>query len=137
MLRSFLVTVSAICSMATSCWLASRVVLTPAPSPVVRLQDRAVAITDSIATKHELQRKQPWYYCTVRGVQGEPTAAWERGPLWVTACVERTQPPRVEIEIRYNGIRWNAKSKAFRHELPNALRAGLGTDSVTVAVDPK
>lgn len=135
--RLLLVSASAMCSMATSCFLSSRVVLTPTPSPVASIQARAIAVTDSVATSHGLKRKQPWHYCTVRGEPGIPEAAWETGALWVTACVERAQAARVEIEIRYNGYWWNAKSKLIRQELPAALRARFGGDSVTVTVDPK
>jgi hypothetical protein len=93
----------AICSMATSCFLLSSIVLTPAPRPGPSLHARAIAVTDSVARQHGLKAKRPWHYCSVGGVQGMPEAAWERGALTLTACVEPGLLARMEIQVRYDG----------------------------------
>ncbi len=131
------VSVLALCTMATTCFRTSGIVLTPSPSPAASMHARAIAITDSVARQHGLKPKRPWHYCAVRGAEGIPEAAWERGSLSLTACAERAQPSRMEIQIRCDGYWWNAKGKVIHHELPDALRATFGAESVTVTVDPK
>jgi hypothetical protein len=128
--------------MATSCFLTSAVVVTPAPRALARIDARVIAVSDSVATRHGLKRVKPWPYCTVQRAPGTPEAAWKRGSLTVTACVELTDATfgralasRVEIQIRRDGYWWNARSKIIRRELPPALRARFSGDSVTVTVD--
>lgn len=124
-------------SVATSCFLESRVVLTPSPSGRSSIQSRAIAVTDSVAKQHGLKPKRPWFYCSVRGTEGTPEAAWGSGSLSLTACGERAEPARMEIQIRNDGFRWNAKGDSIREQLPAALRAAFGLELATVTVDPK
>jgi len=119
--------------MGTSCFLSSHIVLTPSPTQALGLQARAIALTDTIARNHGLRPKEPWPYCTVRGSQGIAAAAWEKGSLWLTACIERTPAGRIEIEVRRNGYWWKAADKRLRHELADTLRAIFGTEVVSVA----
>ena len=122
----------ALCTTGTSCFVASRIVLTPAPSPVAGVQSRIIAVTDSVVTRHGLKATTPWPHCTVRGVEGIPQAEWRTGSLSVAACVERTQPWRVEISVRRDAWGWNAKGNTIRQELPDALGAVLGAAVITV-----
>ena len=131
----------AMSSVATSCFLRSAVVLTPSPTPSRSMQARVIAVTDSIARLHGLKPKHPSDYCTVRGTKGIPDAAWQSGSfwgdLWLSTCVERAQPARMEIEIRRNGYWWKGKDKIIRQELSDALGAALTAESVAVVIDPK
>ena len=133
----------ALSCMATSCFLLSGIVLTPSPSRPTVLRTRVVAVTDSVVRLHGLKPVNPWPYCSVRGMQGVPAAAWEHGALSVTACAEQAQRweevprARIEIAIRHNGYRWNATGKLIRQELPAALEAAFAAESIIVVIDPK
>jgi hypothetical protein len=119
-------------SMGTSCFLSSHLVLTPSPTQALDLPSHAIALTDTIARNHGLKPKEPWSYSTVRGAEGTAAAAWGKGSLWLTVCVERVQAGRIEIEVRRNGYWWKAADKGLRQELADTLRAVFGTEVVTV-----
>jgi hypothetical protein len=130
-----LVSALAVGTTATSCFVATRIVLTPAPSPVSNIQSRTIETVDSVARLHGLKATTPWPYCTVGGVRGIPEAAWRSGSLSITACVERSASSRIEIEVRRDGWGWNAKGNSINEELPEALAAVLGAVVVTVYRD--
>ena len=133
---AFLSTVLAVCSLATSCFMMSRIVLTPSPNtpPSPTMPSLAVSIVDSLARRHGLKREQETFPCSVGSSQGKLEGYWT-GWLLLTVCVERAHPDRVEVYMNQRGLSWSAEAQRFRRELSDALGTRFGAAVVTV--DPK
>src|SRR5688500_14909285 len=126
----------AVSTVATSCFVGSRVALAPSPDPApVLVQARALATIDTIARSHGLsaQPTSSTHDCFIGLTRsGTYQSHWRDGSLQMSVCAERSHPYRLEISVLQSGLKWNDKGRKLRDELPNVLRARFGTEVVTV-----
>jgi len=119
----------------TACdpFVVSQIELTPSASTSpASIHSRAVAIVDSLARQHGLKTQQWPYSCTIGRSEGTRAGSWENGPLWLTVCVERSHPDRLQVFMKEPGFTWNAKGDSLRLELRRTLQQQFGPDMVAV-----
>ena len=136
--RSFLASVLVI----TACdpFARLQVVLTPseATSAADRVQAHALALVDTLATRHDLKLvklENLRHDCEFGRRKGTSQGAWRADRLWLWVCAWHVQPDRLEIHLTMPGFGWNAKGDSLRHELVDLLQARFG--SAVLIVNPR
>src|SRR5581483_11061575 len=77
--------------------VASEIMLTPSPGPAgASMPSRVLTLVDSLARRRGLTSQRASDPCTIGTSAGTRAGAWEGRQLWMSVCVERTRPDRIQ-----------------------------------------